>query len=105
MHTAASNIALRMCSTPSRRPQLANPVAISALSCGQIDPLWYDMGLYRASPSATVLMPQPEKNEEPRIRSETAVARSFDAIPERSTCPALLARTLHLRFLPSSAKP
>ena len=33
-----------------------------ALSCGQTPPLWYDIGLYRASVAASVRIPQPEKN-------------------------------------------
>ena len=53
------------------RSYLDMPSAIRELSWGQTDPLWYDIGLYRASVVATVRTPQPEKNDSPTRRTAT----------------------------------
>jgi len=54
---------------------------MSALSCGQIDPLWYDIGLYRHSKVDTVRMPQPENDCGLNSFSTTLLARSGLAMP------------------------
>ena len=53
--------ASKMAMMPSFEPVRSKPRATKALSWGQTDPLWYDIGLYRASLSAIVRTPQPEK--------------------------------------------
>ena len=55
------------------------------LSCGQIEPLWSDMGLNRDCPDATVRMPRPEKNCGPKKSFATCAARSAEAIPVNKT--------------------
>src|SRR6266542_6452202 len=86
-------------------PYRASPAAAMALSCGQIDPLWYDIGLYRDSPAATVLMPHPA-NEASCIRDvATMRARSGElTMPLKRQCATLDVRTRQGRFCPSSAR-
>src|SRR5262249_61716382 len=62
---------------------LANPAATSELSCGQIEPLWYDIGLYRASLLATVRIPHPEKDVSSVKVVATRRACSAVAIPAK----------------------
>src|SRR5215472_11822998 len=68
-----------------------------------MEPLWYDIGLYRFSPVSTVRTPHPENR--PGERSESTVRRAWavDATPENRQCPALELRTRHCRLSPSSA--
>src|SRR4051812_48767406 len=74
-YDAAPKHARNTRSAASLNPYLANPAAIIPLSCGQIDPLWYDIGLYRASPEAIVLTPHPENMSGASSESRTRTAR------------------------------
>ncbi len=79
------------------------PQAISALSCGHTDPLWYDIGLYRLSPSATVRIPQPDQDSGASSVLHTLRCCASGAMPEKRQCPAFELRTSQGCFSPSSA--
>src|SRR5262249_26761035 len=100
----ASIIPASTMATDPLRSYLANPAAIKELSCGQIEPLWYDIGLYRASLLATVRIPHPEKDVSSVNVAATRRACSSVAIPAKRQCPPFDVRTLHGRLLPSKAR-
>src|SRR5438552_17020620 len=78
-------------------------MATMALSCGQMEPLWYDIGVYRLSEAATVRIPQPEKLSLASRVAAVRSARSREAIPVKRQWPAFDVRTRHWRFSPSRA--
>ena len=60
---------------------------MNELSNGHTVPTWYPIGLYRASPSASVRTPQPEKRRGPRRCRTTAFAFDLSTMPLQSRWP------------------